>query len=334
MSSIELSRLPAYRRQGSQERLLRAAIYAFCSLPRPSRREIAQLDDLALPLIEKSSTETRRYVAAALSECVDVPLGVVRRLCDEPVEVSAPLLMKRRELCDIDLIALIGRHGMAHARAIGMRRDLHPRIANLISTLEKIDATATEAPTNPGKKGEEVRAKLRTMMESAQTADAPAPRQDPIQDRANAPAPARWREKPHVYEKLRSVALTGTRQLFAQCLAQTLRLTPAQGDALTSEQGRNELPIALRSLDFSAEQAFLVAACIFGQHYAHPEAVRQFLDRFNAMSAQSARATVRDWKMSAIPGLVENDIEWEDVVIPPAANESADAPAAAHLKAS
>jgi len=334
VSSIELSRLPAYRRQGSQERLLRAAIYAFCSLPRPSRREIAQLDDLALPLIEKSSTETRRYVAAALSECVDVPLGVVRRLCDEPVEVSAPLLMKRRELCDIDLIALIGRHGMAHARAIASRRDLNPRIIKLISTLESLDASAVDASATPGKKGEDVRSKLRTMMESAQTADASPPRQEPIQEPANAPAPVRWRGTPHVYEKLRSVALTGTRHLVAQCLAQTLRLPPAQAEALTCEQGRNELPIALRSLDFSVEQAFLVAACIFGQHFSHPEAVRQFLDRFNATSAQAARATVRDWKMSAIPGLMENDIEWEDVVIPPAANESTVAPAAAHLKAS
>jgi hypothetical protein len=55
VSVFEFSRLPAYRREGSPERLLRAAVHAFCSLPRPTRREIDQLDDLAMPLIEKAS---------------------------------------------------------------------------------------------------------------------------------------------------------------------------------------------------------------------------------------------------------------------------------------
>lgn len=337
MSSFEFSRLPAYRRNGSQERLLRAAIYAFCSLPRPSRREIAQLDDLALPLIEKSSMETRRYVAAALSECVDIPPGLVRRLCDEPLEISAPLLIKRRELSDIDLIALIGRHGMGHARAIASRRDLNPRIANLISTLESLHSSSQPAPIPTAEKVEEVRAKLRTMMELSQPAASSEPPKAAPEKAASAPSdspsPLRWRGTPHLYEKLRSVALTGTRQLFAQTLAQTLRLTSAQAEVLTSEQGRNDLPIALRSLDFGAEASFLIAACVFGQHFSHPEAVRQFLDRFNSVSPQSARATVRDWKMSAIPGFVEEELEWEDAIIPPAANEAA-AASGERLKAS
>jgi uncharacterized protein (DUF2336 family) len=149
VSEFEFSRLPAYRRKGSQERLLRAAVYAFCSLPRPTRRESGQLEDLALPLVEKASVETRRYIAAALSECAEAPRGLVRRLCEEPVEIAAPLLMRSRALSDIDLIALIGRHGMGHARAIARRRDLNPRIAELVATLEKFDVKSREtASTN------------------------------------------------------------------------------------------------------------------------------------------------------------------------------------------
>ena len=40
---------------GKAERLFRAAVTAFCSLTRPSRREIAQLEDLTLPLYDSVS---------------------------------------------------------------------------------------------------------------------------------------------------------------------------------------------------------------------------------------------------------------------------------------
>ena len=69
-----------------RERLFRAAVSAFCSLTRPSRRDISQLEDLTLPLFDGVSPESRRYVAAALSECRYPPPNLVKRLCDEPLD--------------------------------------------------------------------------------------------------------------------------------------------------------------------------------------------------------------------------------------------------------
>ena len=332
MSVFEFSRLPAYRRNGSQERLLRAAVYAFCSLPRPSRREIVQLDDLALPLIEKASPETRRYVAAALSEVAEAPPSLVRRLCDEPVAVAAPLLMRSRELCDIDLIALIGRHGMEHARAIAARVNLNPRIANLISALEALDANAASPKADKPDAAEETRKQLRAMM-------VPAPARPVARQVTEEPLPAlsRWRAAPGAFDKLRSSALTGLKDLFGQTLARTLGISLAQGEALVSEHGRQDLPVALRALELRQEEAFLLAACVFGSQFAHPEAIRHFLDRFTSVSVSAARDTVRDWKMSAIPGFVDHQVDgdWEDAEIPPAANEDHErAPANTLLKVS
>ena len=109
------------------ERLFRAAVSAFCSLTRPSRREIAQLEDLTLPLFDFVSVESRRYVAAALSECQYAPAMLVRRLADETVDIAAPLLIRSNALSDIDLIALIGRHGIGacprHRPPAGIERD-------------------------------------------------------------------------------------------------------------------------------------------------------------------------------------------------------------------
>jgi hypothetical protein len=133
-----------------RERLFRAAVSAFCSLTRPSRRDISQLEDLTLPLFDGVSPESRRYVAAALSECRYPPPNLVKRLCDEPLEVAAPLLIRSTALADIDLLALIGRHGAGHARAIGRRPRLNPTIADLVAVIER---KSREAGRQPGKTG-------------------------------------------------------------------------------------------------------------------------------------------------------------------------------------
>jgi len=155
VSSSDFRQIAIRTESGKAERLFRAAVSAFCSLTRPSRREIGQLEDLTLPLFDDVSVESRRYVAAALSECEYAPAALVRRLCEEPVDIAAPLLIRSRAVSDIDLIALIGRHGLPHARAIARRKDLNPTIADLIRALERPtlvrvrepDVQAPAAPT-------------------------------------------------------------------------------------------------------------------------------------------------------------------------------------------
>ncbi|WP_204279817.1 hypothetical protein, partial [Serratia marcescens] len=64
MSSSDFRHIAVRMETGKAERLFRAAISAFCSLPRPSRREIAQLEDLALPLFDDTPNEALRFGAA------------------------------------------------------------------------------------------------------------------------------------------------------------------------------------------------------------------------------------------------------------------------------
>ena len=137
MSSTDFRQIAVRADHGKPERLFRAVVTAFCSLTRPSRREIAQLEDLTLPLYDSVSTEARRFVAAALSECQNPPAALVRKLADEPVEIAAPILLRSNALTDIDLIALIGRHGIGHARVIACRPQLNPTIGQLVRALTK-----------------------------------------------------------------------------------------------------------------------------------------------------------------------------------------------------
>ena len=301
VSSSDFRQIAIRGHSGKGERLFRAAITAFCSLPRPSRREIAQVDDLTLSLLDGVSVESRRFVAAALSECEYPPPALVRRLAEEPVSIAAPLLIRSSALTDIDLIALIGRHGLPHARAIARRKDLHPTIASLIRALERptlvqktepLEQPAATQPVEaadktdatPGRAAEEVRHRLRSIMAADRKRDSAA---------LNAPAGS-------TYAKLRETALTGNVTFFQTALADALELDFAAARPLTDGSSYSSLLVALRALDVGEDKAFLIAVAIFPKLFPHPEAIRLFLSRYRTLHLDVARRKVEEWKAESL----------------------------------
>ena len=300
---------------GKPERLFRAVVTAFCSLTRPSRREIAQLEDLTLPLYENVSSEARRFVAAALSECQNPPAALVRRLADEPVETAAPLLLRSNALTDIDLIALIGRRGIGHARVIACRQHLNPTIGQLIRALTKaakpvveIAATNSEARMKPqaaatvppepqaqadiavpGAAAEAIREKLRAMMR-------------PSGDEASETTRLEFGRgpRPALYAKLRDTALTGVRAFFQTALADALGIDFRQAQAITGKFDFDDLLAALKFLELPEEQAFVVTAALYPTRFGHAEAIRLFLERYHLCHRERAADKVRGWKAATL----------------------------------
>jgi uncharacterized protein (DUF2336 family) len=288
------------------ERLFRAAVSAFCSLPRPSRREIAQLEDLALPLFDLVSVESKRYVAAALSDCPYPPTALVRRLADESVDIAAPLLIRSAALSDIDLIALIGRHGYGHARAIGRRRDLNPAIARLVAALERkvvplrprdaeavsrlqaapsapADATPSEPAVEtrvPGDAAEETRRRLRAMMRPASTLISTSAARTP-------------------YDRLRETVLSGHTAFFQTALADALNKDFAAVRDASGDPSYAWLLDALCVLEVGDEKAFLVTAALYPSLFGDLQAIRLFLMRYAAISREEARQRIASWKSNS-----------------------------------
>jgi uncharacterized protein (DUF2336 family) len=302
VSSSDFRQITIKSEAQKAERLFRAAVSAFCSLTRPSRREIAQLEDLALPLFEFVSVESKRYVAAALSECPYPPPALVRRLCDESVDIAAPLLIRSVALTDIDLIALIGRHGFGHARAIGRRPGLNPTIAKLVAALESkvvplrprdaeaaprpqavalLTETAAPEPTAevraPGEAAEETRRRLRAMMRPASTSTS-----------------ART-----AYDRLRDTALSGHPAFFQTALADALDTDFAAVESKTDDHSYAWLLDALSMLNVGDEKAFLVTAAIYPQLFGDLEAIRLFLSRYAALDREEASQRIARWKSAA-----------------------------------
>jgi uncharacterized protein (DUF2336 family) len=297
VSSSDFLQVATRAEAGKSERLFRASISAFCSLTRPSRREIGQLEDLTLPLFDQVSADGLRHAAAALSECEHAPEALVRRLCDCPVEIAAPLLARSKALTDIDLIALIGRHGLAHARAIARRKTLNPTIAKLIKALEKPmlvrpDYAATpEAPRPvqapqgvPGTAAEGVRNRLRgIMLRERLRDDADDSRLNPV-------------DKSTTYARLRETALTGNAAFFQTALADALGLDFSIARGLTETSDTSLLLTALRALDLGEDRAFLIAVAVFPNHFPHPQAIRLFLDAYRLLHRDAALERVKLWK--------------------------------------
>jgi len=262
---------------GKAERLFRAAVSAFCSLTRPSRREVAQLDDLTLPLLDLVSVEARRYVAAALSECTAGPPGLVSRLADDRVDVAAPLLARSPLLSDVDLIALIGRRGIGHARAIARRAGLNPAIGHLIRALEASEAAERQsahhdvqpAPASDAP-AEATRQRLRAMMRS----DTAPPAEAPDGDAGS-------------FARLRDAALSGGDIAFHTALADALGIGVSATRAMVVRSA-GQLGTALRALDLPEEQAFLIAATQFAGQFARAEAIGDFIEQYRALDRTAA----------------------------------------------
>lgn len=280
---------------GRADRLFRAAVSAFCALTRPSRREIAQLEDLTLPLFDAVSVEARRYVAAILSEIDHAPPELVRRLSNEPVAIAAPLLMRSKLLSDIDLIRLIANHGLPHARAIARRAELNPTIADLVKALERpaiVDTRADDQASSyrpAGEAGktdiESVRQRLRGMMLSP-----------PRSAGLGQPVPC---DRAAMFEKLSATALTGRAAYFQTALADLLGIGFGKARSIAEATGYDSLITAFRALDLGAEQAFLLTAAIRPGIFAETNDIKRFLDRYRLCRSEAAREELQSWRSQA-----------------------------------
>lgn len=298
MSFSDFRQIAARTETGRAERLFRAAISAFCSLTRPSRREIAQLDDLTLPLFNEVSAEGLRFAAAALSECESAPPALIKRLSEAEVGIAAPLLTRSPALSDVDLISLIGRHGLPHARAIARRKSLHPAIASLIRALERQTAPNSAARVRTASPAE-----LRVVEEQPAKVSTPGKAEEETRKRLReimlerAPAVAAHAE---LYARLRDTALSGNSALFQTALADALGIDFAAARAMATSSDYSSLLVGLRTLDMPEAEAFLIASSIYPRLTPQQQSIRLFLDRYRQLNREEASRKVARWSNRSV----------------------------------
>jgi len=256
-------------------------------MARPTKRDATQLDDLAAPLLGHVGGETLRYVSAALSQSRYAPPALVRKLADLPIDISAPILVQSPILTAIDLVALIGRHGLPHARAIARRPELDSRILGLIRALGALE-TASEDGAEPQSThqsaAEKTRASLRAMMRPARS------------DATDELIAAR---DLNVYVKLRTTALTGVPVLFQTALADGLGVDMAQSQGLTEAADISPLLLGLRALDLTEEQAMLILQCVRPERITSLQTICGILEAYGSIDQKDAERVADGWRRSS-----------------------------------
>ena len=309
MNHTEFRALETHSHADRTDELFAGAVTAFCSLTRPVRNDIIQLEDLVMPLMTRASAKAKRLAAAALSESADAPKAVVMALAEEPAEISAPLLLRSPALEPVDLIAIIHRRGFRHARVIARRRDPAPELVKLLHSLD--DAAVERALA--------LRGRLRAVSSSGGrdgAAGPPAPASaSEGSPAANALDDVRTALRDIMEENASLVASEGDSELAAGLIEKALDDNPALfetalADALGVSMSRARRIIgtepgtdffsALRSLGLTVQASYFVTGLVYGIAEAQKPELREFARGYRAIAIDSARATVRRWKAEEI----------------------------------
>lgn len=266
--------------------LLTASITAFCSVARPAKSDAQQLEDLAVPLLPLTSPRVRRHAAAVLSELTHAPRRLIMALAEDDVDISAPILLRSPVLKTADLLDIIRRKGLGHARAIARRSMTDPLLldalhsfddAALERTLAFQPPAETESVAVPdSERLRETRQALKELMLSGNVGNS--------DDQALA-------------DRLIDAALLDQTGTFHEEFAQALDLGIENTSRIIGHGLNAELTIAFVSLGLSAEAAHLILTGLFGLVHKDLHSLRLFVQSYRQIDKEKARLTVSRWKL-------------------------------------
>ena len=330
LEEISGNRSPSNSKAGSKaDDLLAAAISAFAGITRPGRQDMQQLEDLVMALLQCATTRGKRHAANALAQLEEAPRRVVLALAAEPVEISAPILLRSPLLRPGDLIDLIGQHGLAHARAIARRQSgdillqgvlrsfadpVIDRTLTLQDNLANIEAEPLEKPQIPDLSA--AKAPLMTGGSSERLARA---LQQPFFNAGTLPGS----------DRLIETALLIDSQFFRNALADALDLSFERTDAIIGKWPDSHLPIALKALGLPAAECFLVMTAVLGTIDTDRDGLREFVHIYRSIDREKAMALVRRWKAEDMSAMLRSKLrEMADDDEPLANAANSDAPPA------
>ena len=287
------------RADGSKaDDLLVAAIAAFASITRPGRQETHQLEDLTFPLLERATIRGKRQAAHALAHIEDAPRRLVLSLANEPVEISAPILLRSPVLRSEDLVDIIGKNGLVHARAIARRQSddpmlksvlrsfTDPAIDRLLALQENLAGLETDRP-----------------IASADLSSDENPNDASFQGTSFFGTSALSGP-----EHLIDTALLIDDQIFRTALADSLDVSFERSDSIIGQWPESHLPIALRALGLSASECFMTMSAVLGPVAADRHSLREFIQIYRSIDREKAMMLVRRWKADDMSKLLRSKL--------------------------
>ncbi|EJN01386.1 DUF2336 domain-containing protein [Phyllobacterium sp. YR531] len=266
--------------------LLTASITAFCCVARPAKSDAQQLEDLAVPLLPLTSPRVRRHAAAVLSELPHAPRRLVMALAEDDVDISAPILLRSPVLKTADLVDIIRRKGLGHARAIARRATTDPLMLDALHSFNDPALERTlafqpplEVETVAAPESEHLRETRQALRELMLSSDIGQSEDQVLADR------------------LIDAALLDQTTTFHKEFAEALNLGPDNTSRIIGHGLNAELTIAFASLGLSAEATHLILTGLFGLVHKDLHSLRLFVQSYRQIDQEKARITVSRWKL-------------------------------------
>ncbi len=129
--------------------LLRATTELFVQELVHDRDEIRRYEELATHLLAKVPDADRAYVAERLAVRLDAPLGVMRMLAKDKIEIATPVLRRSPVLGPLDLLSIIAATGPAHCRLIAERPGLPHEVREGLRISAQHAGASADTQTEP-----------------------------------------------------------------------------------------------------------------------------------------------------------------------------------------
>jgi len=94
--------------------------------------EMALYDEVMSHLSDEMESIVRIEIARKLADARVAPLGLLRRLASDDIEVAEPILKRSKALTESDLIHVVSTKGQDHMRAVSQREEVSESVSGVI----------------------------------------------------------------------------------------------------------------------------------------------------------------------------------------------------------
>ena len=280
---------------------------------------------------------TAQIVARSLSNCMETPRQIAMYFALEPIGIAAPFLIHGYQLGQLDLLQIIEKAGLSHARIIATRPDIGPSVVNRLRSLNDrlvndhlasnqallkpirqskyealFDAVAKSKATDTGTAkpiDNDVEAAPRginktsaRLLKAAGQALAEEPlgspdRQVALQETAASEAPQRGKML-NIVEAIEKVARSKQRQAMSVLMQKHLNLSASAIEQLFEDRSGDAFCVLLKSLGADSGTVVRILMLTYPSIGLSVQNAMRTIRLFEKLDVQSCKDAVAKWPKS------------------------------------
>lgn len=254
---IDLAKEPS---SAKRRELLRKVTDVFMTHPDTvNEQEMALYDTVMSQLSTDMETAVRAEIANTIASAKAAPLGLLRKLASDEIEVAEPILTRSKALSESDLVHIVSTQGQDHLRAVSRREEVPESVSGVI-VKRGDDTTLHTLLSNDG-------ARLSRASSEAvvQRAQANPDLHEVVVNRADLPP-----------DLMNDMYFVVEARLRERILAENAKLDPSVIDSALSK-GRNQVAVAYGSFPEDYERIWAEVEALRNNEKLSPSLLAKYM---------------------------------------------------------